>query len=228
MEGWIKLERAIQDHWIFEDPIKLKWWIIILLHVNHTEKKVNIGNKIFIVKRGESVRSLSNWAELFKTDKSSVRRYFELLKTDTMIDTRNEHKTTRLTICNYESYVVDKNADETQMKRKRNGNETHSTPNNNDNNENNDKNEKKIDFGVLGDDFNSNWNEWVNFRIKLKKKFVDIDAQQKGVNQLISLSKGNKAMAIEIINKSIANSWQGLFALPVQETNNTYVQKRVL
>jgi hypothetical protein len=159
MQGWIKLERAIQDHWIFEDPIKLKWWITILLNVNHTEKKVNIGNKIYLVKRGESIKSLSNWAELFKTDKSSVRRYFELLKTDTMIDTKNEHKTTRLTICNYESYVDDRNASETQVKRKRNGNETHSTPNNNDNNENNEK-ENVHTPPKVSIDFN-NYQTWV-------------------------------------------------------------------
>ena len=87
--------------------------------------------------------------------------------------------------------------------------------------------EKKLEFGSLGQDFISNWNEWVSFRIKIKKKFVDIDAQQKGVNQLISLSKGNKLNAQQIINKSIANSWQGLFALPPQETKETYVQKNV-
>jgi hypothetical protein len=88
--------------------------------------------------------------------------------------------------------------------------------------------EKKLDFGSLGNEFVSIWNEWVSFRTKLKKKFVDIEAQQKGVNQLIKLSNGNKLNAQEIINKSIANSWQGLFALPPQETKSTYVQQRVL
>ncbi len=88
--------------------------------------------------------------------------------------------------------------------------------------------ENKLNFGSLGNDFVSIWNEWVRFRIKLKKKFVDIEAQQKGVDQLISLSKGNKLNAQQIINKSIANSWQGLFALPPQETKSTYVQQRVL
>ncbi len=90
--------------------------------------------------------------------------------------------------------------------------------------------EKKLEFGSLGNEFVANWKEWVDFRIKLKKKFVDIDAQQKAVNQLIKLSEGNKLVAVEIINKSIANSWQGLFKLPLHEmpkTKSVYEQKAV-
>jgi hypothetical protein len=61
--GWISLHRKIQNHWIWEDPLKLKWWIDILLTVNHSDGEINIGLQLFDCKRGQSVMSLSSWAK---------------------------------------------------------------------------------------------------------------------------------------------------------------------
>ena len=146
MIGWIKVHRELQNHWVFENPEHLKAWLTIIMEVNHTDHKVAIGGKLFECKRGESLKSLDTWARLFgkSWNKSKVRRFFKLLETDSMLVTKNESKTTRLTVCNYCKYQSERNADETQVKRTRNGSETQVTPNNNDKkvkNENNDKKE---------------------------------------------------------------------------------------
>jgi len=136
MEGWIKLHRTINKHWIFKDSEKLKAWITILLNVNHEKNKVNLGNLILTCNRGESLKSLDSWAKLFgkNWNKSKVRRFFKLLKNDLMIELKNEQKTTRLIVCKYDTYQETRNASETQTKRKRNASETQTTPNKNDNN----------------------------------------------------------------------------------------------
>jgi hypothetical protein len=64
-----------------------------------------------------------------------------------MIVTTNETKTTRITICNYASYQVERNADDTQTKRTRNADETQAEPNKNDKNE---KNEKETIYRAFG------------------------------------------------------------------------------
>jgi len=130
MSGWIKIHRTIQNHWIFSDEEKLKAWIIILFTVNFEPKKVNIKNTIFECNRGESLLSLDSWAEKFgkNWNKSKVRRFFKLLESDSMIVVKSEQKTTRLTVCNYETYQDERNASETQVKRKRNASETQTTP----------------------------------------------------------------------------------------------------
>jgi uncharacterized phage protein (TIGR02220 family) len=115
--GWIKLHRKIKDHWIFEDPVKFQWWIKILLYVSHSDSKVNIKNQLIDVKRGQSVRSLSSWAEILKTSKDKVRNFFKLLENDNMILHENLTISTRLTVCNYESYQVGLHANQTQSKR---------------------------------------------------------------------------------------------------------------
>ena len=102
--GWIKIHRSIIDHWIFQNPQKLKWWIIMLLEVNFTDRKVLIRNNLFECKRGESIRSLRSWANRFNTTPETVRHFFKLLQKDGMIETKNIGISTHLKICNYDTY----------------------------------------------------------------------------------------------------------------------------
>lgn len=136
--GYIKLFRKAQENFLYRENrphTRREAWEDILLMVNHTEKEVLIGNEKFLVKRGQSLRSLDSWAKHFNWSKSKVKRFFDLLKTCSMIVTEDVRKSTRLTVCNYDIYQGDRNADETQLKRKR--------PTNN-----NDKNDKNNIEGV--------------------------------------------------------------------------------
>lgn len=128
MSSWIKLFRDINKHWIWQNSDYLKWWLDILLEVNHDHAKVVINNKIYDCNRGEKLYSLDTWAVRWGTNKSKVRRFLTLLQNDNMIVLKSETQTTRLTVCKYETYQDMRNGDETQMKRKRNGDETHLTP----------------------------------------------------------------------------------------------------
>jgi hypothetical protein len=130
MNDWLKLNRSILDHWVYQDAEIFKAWIAILAKVNYAEAKVLIGGNVLICGRGEALFSLDNWARIFGKgwNKSKVRRFFKLLESDNMIVTKNEYKTTRLTVCKYESYQGKRNADETEVKHRRNASETHLTP----------------------------------------------------------------------------------------------------
>lgn len=121
MKGWIKIYRSIKDHWLYpknRPMTELEAWITILLEVNHEEEKVKIGNEVLDCHRGEKLYSLDSWGKIFGWNKSKVRRFFNTLETDTMIVQKPTHKTTQITVCNYESYQGERNSDETQMKRK--------------------------------------------------------------------------------------------------------------
>ena len=131
MSGWIKLHRDIKNHWIYTEKrkfSKFEAWTDILLSVNHTQAKTIIKGKLIIIERGESILSLDSWANKWGWNKSSVNRFFELLKTDGMILIKNETVTTRLTVCNYASYQDEQNNSETQTKRRRNASETQTKP----------------------------------------------------------------------------------------------------
>lgn len=128
MSSWIKLFRDINKHWIWQNSDYLKWWLDILLEVNHAPAKVVINNKIYDCNRGEKLYSLDTWAARWGTNKSKVRRFLTLLQNDNMIALKSETQTTRLTVCKYETYQDVRHADETHLKRKRNACETHLTP----------------------------------------------------------------------------------------------------
>ena len=142
-KGWISLHRSIEDHWLYPKNrkfTKYEAWIDILLETNHSDQKVLIKGTLITCKRGESIRSMKEWAKRWNWSKSNVKRFFDLLESDSMIEYKNVQITTHLTVCNYDSYQDSRNATETQVERKRNASGTQVDTNNNVNNSNNDNN----------------------------------------------------------------------------------------
>ena len=104
MAGWIKTYRDLADHWLSQDLQKLGWWVILLLKVNHEDKKVLSGNQLIELKRGQIIASLSYLATLWKTSKRTAERFVELLESEQMVSRCMRQKVTVLTICNWDSY----------------------------------------------------------------------------------------------------------------------------
>jgi len=184
-KGYIALYRKIQNNWLYkEKPFsKFQAFVDILLEVNHSGQKVCIGNQLFDCKRGESLNSLETWAKRWGWEKSKVRRFLMLLKGDSIIDTLPHPKTTHLKVLNYDTYQNNRNADETQMKRKRNANETHLTPNNNVNNVNNVNNE--INTGEVAEELNGRFAQslfdYWNTKTRLPKVIKLSDKRKKSI-----------------------------------------------
>lgn len=119
MSGWIKLHRKLKHHWLYPKTrpfTKYEAWIDLLLNVNHETAKVNIGNEIFICNPGESLKSVNTWAKRWNWSQSRVRRFFKLLIKDRMVTVNNmNQKSTKITICNWETYQIDRRTDGEQM-----------------------------------------------------------------------------------------------------------------
>jgi hypothetical protein len=124
MIGWIRIHRQIQEHWIWKDPVKLRWWLDILLNVNFVDSKVNIGFNLYECKRGQSIRSLQTWADRWGVSKDTARNFLMLLEKDGMILHENIGKSTRITVCNYDSYQDDLHDRQTKGKRRANAEQT--------------------------------------------------------------------------------------------------------
>jgi tmRNA-binding protein len=145
MEGWVKFHRKSYENFLYRENrphTRREAWEDIIALVNHEDSFCLIGNEKIICSRGQSIRSLEGWGKLFRWDKSKVRRFLDLLNKEEMVLIENLHKTTRITVCNYETYQSEQNASETHLKRKRHANDTRPTPNKNDKN---DKNKETFD-----------------------------------------------------------------------------------
>ena len=128
MSGWIKVHRQLTNHWIWEKPEYLKWWLDILIQANIESKKVLIKGQLIEVERGQVVYSYDTWANRWQINKSKVVRFLKMLEKDLMIELKNETVTTRLTICKYDTYQGERNGSETQVTRTRNASETQVKP----------------------------------------------------------------------------------------------------
>lgn len=212
MNGWIKIERAITEHWIYDDPWKFRAWIDLLVLANHAEHKVNLKNQIYVCGRGEVLRSLDFFSRRWRENRSKIRSFLLLLQKDNMIELKTGSKITHITICKYESYQGEPNADETQMKRNRNEDETQPKTYKNVKNVNNVKNifsapefkQSLIDLGVdekLAEDV-------IQHRRKCKGLFTEraFSGLKKQLELFEQAEKTNLAAALTFLVEE--TSWQ--------------------
>ena len=107
-EGWIRLHRCIRSCWIWDNPIKLKWWIDILLMANHTGKKINLGGKLVEIEKGSFHTSILKLSERWGVDRKTVTRFLDVLERDEMITTDRTtlgtKRGTTIKVSNYNDY----------------------------------------------------------------------------------------------------------------------------
>ncbi len=103
MGGWIKINRDIQSHWLWEElPFdKRAAWIDMLLMANHKHNKFLLGNEIVEAERGSFITSELKLMQRWGWSKAKVRSFLHLLEQDEMIIKKTDRKKTTITICNY-------------------------------------------------------------------------------------------------------------------------------
>lgn len=235
-EGWIKVYRSIQDHWVFKDSDRFKAWMTILMEVNHAHQRVMIRGEIYECDIGQSLLSYDSWAKKFGKEwtKQKVRTFFSLLENDQMLTHEGLHYTTRVTVCNYKAYQsktdkkqhTDNTPNNTPITHGQHTDNTPITPNKNDKNENNGKNVKnntpptpkgeiEIPDSLLGiDGFTEAWGQWL-LHLKEKKKPPTPQAQKLQLKKLATLGD-----PIKSINQSIERNYQGIFECSEKQNQN--------
>jgi hypothetical protein len=143
--GYICLFRSLRRHWIWKNEQKLKWWLDILLSANYKDNKVLIKGTLYDCKRGQCVKSTHTWAKEWRTTRNTVAAFLKLLKNDAMIELETLQNTTRITVCNYDSYntMLTTSSPQPEPQPKPHPHHNLST-NNKDNKDNKGKQEKKI------------------------------------------------------------------------------------
>ena len=82
MEGWIKLDRSLQEHWVWKDfPFSEgQAWVDLLLLANHEDQKIPYKGEVIVCERGTVNRSISSLAERWKWGRDKARRFLKLLE----------------------------------------------------------------------------------------------------------------------------------------------------
>jgi uncharacterized protein YdaU (DUF1376 family) len=87
-------------------------------------------------------------------------------------------------------------------------------------------------FFYLKEGVNSNqdlvkkWVYWVEFRRKMKRPYRTKEGETAAYNRLLKLSNSDSDIAIQIIDQSIVNEWQGLFPLKTEQNGKQAIGKQ--
>lgn len=239
MKGFIKLFRDITEHWIWQDPQKLKWWLDLIMMANIKDNKMLQGNKLVTIKRGSFHTSEVKLSERWGVSRRTVTNFLALLQSDNMIKLQKSKNGTTVEVLNYKAYqdistqkrATDDTTDDTtdytddvadsvadnvtddvadDDAQKKNGK--------NGKKEKNDKNGKEIKnildaYASPGSELRDSLDAFLKTRKDIKKPVTTARALKGLLNKLDSLSAGDEFTKIAIIDQSTTHNWQGFFAL---------------
>lgn len=117
MIGWVKINRSLLEHWIWNDKpfSKGQAWIDIILLANHSDKKVLLGGEFVEIERGSFITSELKLMERWGWSKNKVRSFLQLLQTDSMIVKKSDRKRTTIIVVNYGKYQISETTKEPPM-----------------------------------------------------------------------------------------------------------------
>lgn len=102
--GWIKLDRSITEHWVFNDAERFRAWVDLLMMANHENEKIPYKGEIVTCKRGDVCRSIAYLANRWGWDRKKTRKFLSELESDGMVTTNATTHRTTVTIENYGKY----------------------------------------------------------------------------------------------------------------------------
>ena len=108
MAGWFKVQRDIEEHWIWKssEPFdKRSAWIDLIMLANYAYRKTTDGESVVLRKRGDVNYSMLFLAKRWKWDRRKVKRFLMALESDGMVSLHGSSDGTRrgttITIENY-------------------------------------------------------------------------------------------------------------------------------
>ena len=113
--GWIKLHRKIQDNPIWDKPEQLRAWIDLLLMATHKERTKFINGEEVILEQGEVDASFRYLSKRWNWSIGKVQRFLNLLKKCSMIEVKTDTGQNLVSICNYATYQIEENKNDTQV-----------------------------------------------------------------------------------------------------------------
>lgn len=207
-ESFIKLYRKMLDWEWYTDTNTFCIFLHCLLMANWKEGRF-MGHKI---PRGSFVSSYPQLASQTNMSIQNVRTAVNHLKLTGELTVKSHAKFSIFTVVNYNRYQDDNRQANRQLTdNQQTTNSQLTTIEEYKEYKNSNKGKKYYDDEAL----NSAFSDYVDMRKQIKKPMTD-RAITLAQNKLDDLSGGDSSIAIEILNQSVLNGWQGLFPLKAE------------
>lgn len=200
MDGYIKLHRRFVNWEWYNDANTLRIFIHLLLNVSHKDFKY-CGRDL---KAGQLITGRKKLAEELKMSEREIRTAIAHLKNTGEIDQQTTSQYSIITIKNWNEYQqVDQQA---TSKRPLNKNVKKDSLLH--------KLSREEEFKIL---LSSSWHEliqnWLDYKKEKKQSYKSERSLRAFINTLIRYSENDVLKAKEVIEKSMANNWSGIFPL---------------
>ena len=103
-KGWIKLNRQITEHWIWENHEFAFAWIDLLLSVNHENNKIYVDGELVTIRRGQILTSIYKLSQRWHWSRNKTYKFILALEKDGMLKRSSTTHYTMLTVVNYGKY----------------------------------------------------------------------------------------------------------------------------
>lgn len=217
MEGWIKIHRKIKDNWVWKNPIYLKGWLYILIEASYNNDD----------SLGQLMLPIGELAKEMGCNYFTAYRFIQKLQSEGMViygekddlQSKSQNKVQKLTICKYEEYqalLQSKVQSKVQNKAKENTPIPLKENNNKENKEppyNPPRGYEIFDFSFIEIDYKGPFYQWLDYKRERKEKYKTQKSIELAYSKMKKLSDNNPDAAMMIVEESMANNWQGLFAL---------------
>lgn len=102
--GWVKLHRKLLEWEWYGDAHMVHLLVHLLLTATHEDRKY----KGLTIRRGQLVTTIKELADALGASETSTRRRIKRLKSGGFLTIKVAHNKTTITICNYDSYQMNK------------------------------------------------------------------------------------------------------------------------
>lgn len=210
-DGYFRLHRSVMSHHLFASGrlSEREAWIWLIAEASYRDHKVRWRNQMIDIKRGQVPTSYRKMADAWGWGVNRVVNFLKLLKNEKMLDTATDTGFVVITICNYEKYQSSLTNSDTQSDTQSNTvTDTAADTNRIKGKERKRKNPPIVPppGGVDG----SIWSAYLDHRRQMRKPLTESAAKL--------LTKKLEGFAHaghdpnDILNESIINGWQGIFA----------------
>ena len=106
MDGWIRVQRSLVEHWLWQDePYSFgQAWIDLLLTASWKDHKSYFDGKLEIKKAGTVYTSKRYLADRWKWNRHKLDKFLSALELDNMVEIKCTKKCTTINIVNYTLY----------------------------------------------------------------------------------------------------------------------------
>ena len=106
MDGWIRVQRSIVEHWLWQDePYSFgQAWIDLLISASWKDHKSYFDGKLEIKKAGTVYTSKRYLADRWKWNRRKLDKFLSALEGDKMVEIESTKKCTTINIVNYTLY----------------------------------------------------------------------------------------------------------------------------